>query len=157
MRRPLLLAAFAFAHVLALFGPLIWVSIHGPLLHTPPPLPAPTAPAPPALPDLSGVPRERLHERAELRGTWQVLALELVSLTHQPTALDPTKPRTTLDDHRDLKTITARRLAATAELDRRYPRQPPTSTLDVDLDIARLRLDIERMSVELNKVLAQDR
>jgi hypothetical protein len=55
MRHRLLLTPFAIAHVLALFGPLAWVRVLGPLLHPPtvaePVLvaaveaPVPTAPA----------------------------------------------------------------------------------------------------------------
>jgi hypothetical protein len=153
MRRCLFLVAFVPAHVLALLGPLVLVRMISPRPHLPP---TTATPAPPARPDLSGVPHERLRERAELRSTWQILAIELAWLTYTPTTLDPTKPRTPDDEWRDHKTKLILIQAASAELNRRFPAEA-ASALDVDLDIAYLRRDIERMLVELNELPSKGR
>jgi hypothetical protein len=116
MRRRLFLAAFALAHVLALFGPLVWVPVFNP--QSPPPaapwIILPTDPvdqhivvqyADPLPPDprFARASAERINERKSLRHTRLQLAIGREWSTQPQLFLDPTKSYTPEEAEAELR------------------------------------------------------
>jgi hypothetical protein len=166
MRRRLLLTAFALAHVLALLGPLAWVRVLDPQAQQPVAAeptrvvaiekPAPAVPAqtksvslPRSLPRWDGprAPLPLINEWSDLRLRRRSLAYELALLTDPPPrTLDPTKPRSDIDE----RVWILHEMKALRHATNLYGSDPDAiSTLDVECDIRRFRSDIECMSREI--------